>query len=128
MNGLEKIKKVDKLWGYELWFTNNDKYCCKLLHIDKGAHCSSHYHLLKQESFIPIKGKLWLEVEGDVYILAERQAFTIEQSIRHRFWTEDEYCEFIEASTHHEDSDSYRLEPSGYFKDGEFINEHLCQK
>jgi mannose-6-phosphate isomerase-like protein (cupin superfamily) len=40
---------VPKGWGYELWITNNHRYCGKLLKIIKGKKLSWHYHVIKDE-------------------------------------------------------------------------------
>ena len=44
------------------------------------------------------------------FILNEGESLTLEQFTLHTFTAYDcEYCEFIETSTHHKDSDSYRI-------------------
>ena len=49
-----------KGWGEEIWITNNDKYCGKLLKFNAGAKFSLHYHLKKHEHFFVLKGRLLL--------------------------------------------------------------------
>ena len=41
---------VNKLWGYEIWIENNEKYCGKHLHVVPGKKCSVHYHKDKKET------------------------------------------------------------------------------
>ena len=55
-----KPKHVEKRWGSETWFANNEEhnYCGKILHFNKGKKCSWHYHKIKQETFYIQKGKL----------------------------------------------------------------------
>ena len=52
-------KEVKKVWGKELWIVNCDKYCGKLLYLDKGATSSYHYHKEKQETFYVIGDKFY---------------------------------------------------------------------
>ena len=51
-------ERHEKGWGYELWIVNNNLYCGKILHFNKGKKCSWHYHKIKQETFYVQKGKL----------------------------------------------------------------------
>ena len=44
-------KKVDKIWGYEIWMVNNNKYCGKILHFNGNSKFSMHYHLIKDETW-----------------------------------------------------------------------------
>ena len=61
-------EKHEKGWGYELWIVNNNLYCGKILHFDKGKKCSWHYHKIKQETFYVQKGKLkiWYGYDDDI--------------------------------------------------------------
>jgi len=99
---------VKKEWGQELIIVNED-YCgklitCKNIWSSKGKY---HYHKNKDETFFPILGRLILDVEGIEYILLPGQSFRIKPGTKHKFKAVDE-CQFIEFSTHHEDSDTYR--------------------
>jgi rfaE bifunctional protein kinase chain/domain len=110
-NNMESTEIVPKLWGYEKWIENNDNYCSKLLSLNKGYQCSLHYHKVKDETFIVTKGHVRLEVEDKVYHLQEGGFMRIPPGTKHRF-TGIEDSLIIEVSTHHEDSDSYRIEES----------------
>jgi len=113
----EKMKKVKKTWGSECWFANTKDYCGKLLIVESGKWSSDgrfHYHELKDESFFVIEGRLWLDIasedgEYQRITLERNDSYRVMPGVKHRFSsaTEDP-CEFIEASTHHEDSDSFR--------------------
>lgn len=107
----KSIKKVPKVWGYEKWLENNEKYCCKILSLNKGYQCSLHYHKIKDETFLILKGEMRLEVGEQVVNLKKGDFIRILPTQLHRF-RGIENCEFIEVSTHHEESDSYRLEES----------------
>ena len=55
---LQTIGKVDKGWGFELVFANNDKYCGKLLVFDRaGAKTSLVFHKEKAKSWFINAGR-----------------------------------------------------------------------
>ena len=55
---LQQTGKVDKGWGFELIFTNNDKYCGKLLVFERtGAKTSLVFHKEKRKSWFVNAGK-----------------------------------------------------------------------
>jgi streptogramin lyase len=55
---LQNIGKVDKGWGFELVFANNDKYCGKLLVFDQaGAKTSLVFHKEKAKSWFVNAGR-----------------------------------------------------------------------
>jgi len=105
---LESVQTVPKVWGYEKWLENNDKYCCKQLVINKGFQCSLHYHKLKDEMFFLTKGHVRLELGDEIMFLREGNFVRVPVGIPHRFrGLEDSIL--IEVSTHHEEEDSYRI-------------------
>ena len=108
----ENIKSVKKVWGSELWIVNNDKYCGKLLNINKGASSSLHYHPVKMETFYCIKGQVGLEIEDKGFLLNSfSRPKTIMPGERHQF-TGLTSATIVEISTHHDDNDVERLEES----------------
>jgi mannose-6-phosphate isomerase-like protein (cupin superfamily) len=107
-------EKVEKGWGYEIIFVNNDKYCGKILHFSKGSKFSMHFHILKQETWLVYSGKFsfkWIDTTnaniieeelniGDVvtnWIGQPHQIICLEEG------------DIFEVSTQHFDSDSYRV-------------------
>ena len=55
---LQTQGKVDKGWGFEIVFANNDKYCGKLLVFDKaGAKTSLVFHKEKAKSWFINAGR-----------------------------------------------------------------------
>lgn len=110
--------RVLKNWGYEVWFENNDKYCGKKLFIRKDVWSSGglfHYHKIKDETFYVISGTMRLDyVETDTgqfrsILMSEGGSIRIKPFVKHRFTgVTDPGCIFIEVSTTHSDSDSYR--------------------
>lgn len=111
------MDKIKKEWGWEQWFVNNEKYCGKLIFIDFNIWSSKgkfHYHLIKDETFFVLEGCLTLQYyEGNIkhcLKLQEGETFRIMPGVKHRFKTNTiKGCKFIETSTQHFDSDSYRV-------------------
>ncbi len=110
------MEKVDKTWGWEHWFANSELYCGKLIFINfnlwssKGAF---HYHKIKDETFFILNGCLTLQYYENntkqTIKLHEGESFNLKPGIKHRFKTNTiKGCKFVETSTQHFDSDSYR--------------------
>lgn len=107
---------VKKGWGHERWIVNNDLYCGKLLSFDKGKMCSWHYHVIKDEVLLLHSGLLEViySDQNDIdqasgIMLKPGDAFHVPIGLRHRMIAH-EASEVYEFSTHHEDSDSIRLQ------------------
>ena len=111
---INKPIKVEKGWGYELHIHNDDGYCGKVLHFNKNAQFSMHYHVEKRETWYVSKGKLELrqinpdtcEVTSEllqvgdvveVYVGIPHQLFALEES------------DIFEVSTIDKKEDSYRV-------------------
>ena len=103
-----------KGWGREIWIHNDERYCGKILVLEKGRRCSLHYHQKKHETFYIQSGRVHMRVRqqdgsetefemtpGDVLELAPGTA--------HQF-TGLEDSEIMEFSTQHFEEDSYRIE------------------
>jgi len=105
------MKKVEKVWGSELWVANHEKYCGKILTIKKGFQCSIHHHRVKEESFYVLGGQILMEIndthKNDCFIMEEGDAVDIHTNLNHRFSAIKD-SKIIEFSTHHDDEDSYR--------------------
>lgn len=109
--------RVEKTWGYELWFANNQSndYCGKLLHINKDQKFSMHFHLDKHETFYVSKGKVILRVVDlntgtlETTTLHTGDAVEIPRMLPHQIQADEDDAEIIEASTFHRDVDSYRV-------------------
>ena len=60
------MKRVEKPWGYELWWAVTDRYVGKLIHVNKGHALSLQYHNRKDETIYVHAGKILFErQEGD---------------------------------------------------------------
>lgn len=113
------MKYVEKAWGSETWIVNTERYCGKILRLKKGGQCSLHYHVLKDETFYVLYGRVAFELGDPLLKYTERTCVELgpEQSVRvapctpHRFAGIEDSTIF-EFSTHHDDADTYRIEPS----------------
>jgi len=110
------VKVVEKGWGREVWLANNEEYCGKLLHFKAGKKFSLHYHLAKRETFYVLAGTLDLffpDTETGNRLgkrLEPGDAVEIPRGLPHQIRAVTD-ATIIEVSTHHEDADSYRVEP-----------------
>ena len=60
------MNRVEKPWGYELWWAVTDRYVGKLIHVNKGHALSLQYHNRKDETIYVHAGKVLFEMqEGD---------------------------------------------------------------
>ena len=115
----DEMHFVPKVWGFERWICNNEKYCGKLLHIDEGHASSYHFHAIKEEHMYVTSGKLEIaygygeESECERVIVEPGEAFHIPIGLKHRLIAHGGPVEFFEFSTQHLDRDSHRVTP-GY--------------
>jgi mannose-6-phosphate isomerase len=120
MSNLNKIKRITpqiikKGWGRESIFANTDKYCGKLLIFTQaGYEGSAHYHIEKLEHFYVLSGKFKIkcidpcnasEFELD---LSEGDVVEIPRGQPHKIVCVEAGI-IIEASTHDDPNDSYRI-------------------
>lgn len=59
--------KVEKGWGSEEIWATNDKYCGKMMHFNKGAKFSMHFHRQKDETWYVLDGEFvvkWIDTEN----------------------------------------------------------------
>lgn len=109
----ETLKEVKKVWGKEVWIVNCEKYCGKLLYLDKGAVSSLHYHIMKQETFYALSGQTALTIEEKDYMLNPySRPKTIYPWQEHQFMGLSEGIVILEISTHHEEEDTVRITES----------------
>lgn len=122
MNSLFKITYPEffpKGWGYEMWLTNGEKYCGKLLHFHPNRRCSFHYHKIKHEHFYVSKGLFQILLAKDdescfdlnrceSKFLKVGMVLEIPTGLRHQMIALEE-SEIIEISTQHFENDSYRV-------------------
>ena len=100
------MKIVKKVWGQEEIIVNNNKYCGKILTVNKSFRCSLHYHKIKHETFYVLQGNPLMEIEKYSVDAEVGDIFEILPNTLHRFSAPTGEVKLIEFSTHHEDSDS----------------------
>lgn len=110
----ESVEIVEKGWGKEIIFANNEEYCGKLLCFESGKKFSMHYHLKKKESWYITKGRFmlhWIDTEnGKTHseYLNVGDVVTNERGAPHQMEALEDSIIF-EVSTQHFDNDSYRI-------------------
>jgi len=110
---------VKKVWGYEDIIVNNEKFCAKFLVIRKSCQTSLHYHMKKDETFYVMEGVaivLFSGAEREVEVetvLQPGDKIDVNHGTVHRVAAPEGDIKILEISTHHEDSDSIRLENGG---------------
>ncbi len=57
-------RRVEKPWGYEIWWAHTEHYAGKILHVNSGHKLSLQYHREKDESCYLLFGKLLL-IQGE---------------------------------------------------------------
>lgn len=84
-----EVKRVDKPWGYEVWWARGPSYVGKVLHINRGESLSLQYHREKDETVMVWNGRMRFEHfrDGEAPMsieLGPGQAFHIAPGLRHR--------------------------------------------
>ncbi|PYQ00595.1 MAG: cupin [Acidobacteria bacterium] len=98
-------RRVEKPWGYELWWARTDRYVGKILHVRRGESLSLQYHNVKDETILLQSGRLLLETgaQGQREELRRIEmkpgdVFHITPGTLHRM-TGIEDCDILEVST-----------------------------
>ena len=99
-------KKVDKPWGYELWWARTERYVGKILHLRHGESMSLQYHTVKDETILIQSGTLLFETQAATDTAAPLQrlelksgdVFHITPGTVHRM-TGLTDCDIVEVST-----------------------------
>jgi mannose-6-phosphate isomerase len=63
--------RIEKPWGYEIWWAHTEQYAGKILHVNAGHRLSLQYHNEKDESCYLLSGKLLLTQGTSVEDLSE---------------------------------------------------------
>jgi mannose-6-phosphate isomerase len=101
--GVTLPRKVEKPWGYELWWALTDRYAGKLLHVEQGQRLSLQFHEQKDESSYVLRGRLLLtkgpsEQELTTSELTEGDAWRNEPGEVHTIEALED-CDVLEVST-----------------------------
>ena len=114
MATFESPKRVEKPWGYELWWAQTERYVGKVLHVKAGHKLSLQFHVVKDETIHLWSGDLVLVLdEGDGGGLVEHrlrpgQSYRVRPGTKHRMVAVTD-CDILEVSTP-EVTDVVRLE------------------
>ena len=105
---------VPKGWGSELIIENNEMYCGKLLRFKGGCKFSMHYHMDKDETWYVEYGQFiyrWIDTEtADIHEVELEEGDVVRQRPGQPHQLEAiSNGRVFEVSTHHEDTDSYRV-------------------
>ena len=110
---MSEVRRVEKPWGHEEIWAENDKYLGKILFIKKGHRLSRQYHEEKDETIYVLKGTLLIQLgQGDdmlTYSLGEGRAERISPKTVHRFCADKNDVTLLEVSSPEID-DVVRLE------------------
>ncbi|HEY7368358.1 MAG TPA: cupin domain-containing protein [Thermoanaerobaculia bacterium] len=86
------MRRVEKPWGHEIVFAENERYAGKILHLEPGHSLSLQYHERKDETIYVLSGEVMLEVEENGAMAIRRltpgDAYRIRPGIRHRMRAE----------------------------------------
>jgi len=105
---------VEKGWGNEIIFANNERYCGKLLNFTAGKKFSMHYHLLKEETWYVAKGSFILRWIDPATAEIHTERIDVGEIVHnlpgypHQLEALEDSTIF-EVSTQHFDTDSYRV-------------------
>ena len=115
---LQTLGKIDKGWGFELVFANNDKYCGKLLVFERaGAKTSLVFHKEKAKSWFINAGKFKVKfidvATGEVKeaVLEEGQTADFGQLGPHQVESLVDNSVIFEVGTGDYVEDHFRLAP-----------------
>lgn len=82
-NGLS-CQLIQKNWGYEVWFAENDMYAGKILHINAGKRLSLQYHKKKHETMYISKGSCKVTRNNITDLAGPGECFEITPGMIHR--------------------------------------------
>lgn len=109
---------VDKGWGREIIFADEENYCGKLMQFDKkGNKFSMHYHANKDETWYVSRGSFLLSVINTLNatishkVLQKGDTWRNPPLMPHQLEAMDDDSEIIEVSTYDDASDNYRVLP-----------------
>lgn len=113
MAGMAVPRVVDKWWGHELHYMNDEHYCMKMLTIVHGGATSMHFHVQKHETILVVAGILTLATIVDKKTTYRRlqagQAIVVAPGYVHRLIAAEGDVTLVEASTYDREDDSVRI-------------------
>ncbi len=110
---IERPRRVEKPWGYELIWAETDHYVGKILHVNAGEALSLQYHETKDETIYLLNGTMLFQAGPSAdelvdYPMEAGQRFHVTTGTVHRMIAQSD-VDILEASTPHPE-DVVRLE------------------
>lgn len=99
MAKLQKVKKVKKPWGSELWYAHGEHYLGKIIVIEKGRRLSLQYHKKKHETVYALRGRWVLRISGKRILMRPGYSMAIAPKTIHRFEAPYGRATLLEVST-----------------------------
>lgn len=65
--------RIEKPWGYEIWYAWTERYVGKLIHVNRGGKLSLQYHRQKDETSYLLRGRLLLTRGPSLEALTETE-------------------------------------------------------
>ena len=118
-----EVKVVQKVWGVERHYHNDDGYCIKMMIVVPGYQSSMHCHVKKIETFVVMEGELDLAIEFPSGVTASMiilpgESVTLQPGTWHRFRSANgKRVVFVEGSTHDDPLDTVRRNRSGKIRE-----------
>ena len=101
-------RRIEKPWGYEIWWAATDQYVGKILHVNAGQALSVQYHNMKDETVHLLSGEMiyWVKLPGSEELqdmkLRAGESFRITPGTIHYIEAVTD-IDVLEASTPHLD-------------------------
>lgn len=115
---MQELGRVEKGWGFEIVWTNNDQYSGKLLVFEKtGSKTSMVFHNNKKKSWFVNEGRFKLTycntATGEFHdaILETGAAFEVNTLVPHQLESLEDNCVIFEVGTTDTKEDRYRISP-----------------
>ncbi|PSR26496.1 MAG: cupin domain-containing protein [Sulfobacillus thermosulfidooxidans] len=112
---MDVMKRVEKPWGYELWWAVTDRYVGKVIHVNQGQSLSLQYHHVKHESMYVVAGQAEILINDELRRMGPGEAVEVPPLTKHRLTALTD-LEVMEVSTPELD-DVVRLEDN-YGREG----------
>jgi len=97
-----EIKRVEKPWGYEIWWAHTERYVGKILHVKAGHKLSLQYHVEKDETIYVQSGAIVLMVDEGQGLreipMRPGQSYHVRPGTVHRFVAIED-SDILEVST-----------------------------
>ena len=115
---IEGATFTPKGWGWERTIVNTPQYCGKVLVFAMGRLCSWHYHDVKDECFLVVRGAVQVfygpdddpcSTRNTYVVLRAGRSLRIEPGTRHSMLALED-TEMVEFSTRDEPADSIKIE------------------